>query len=114
MARRVFIIWTHPLFHDTIRILLAYPGIDVVGASSGFARALKEIEALQPDTVIIEETEQNKSEATAEVTHLLEASPWCHRIVRMSMQDNELWVYYRQQWTINNKEELLQIISSQE
>jgi hypothetical protein len=28
----------------------------------------------------------------------------------MSLQDNEIWVYHREQWTINRKEEMLQII----
>jgi len=111
MTRRVFIIWTHPLFHDTVHALLTQPEIEVVGASAVYAEALSEMEVLHPDTVIVEQTEQNKPETDSEVMHILETSPWCSRIVRMSLHDNDLWIYHREQWTINNRAELLQIIS---
>src|SRR5574341_880732 len=112
MSRRVFIIWVHPLFYDTIRLLIVHPEVEVVGAGSVYTEALAEIEKLQPDTVIVEETEENKREAALETLRLLETSSWCSRIVRISLQDNDLWIYQREQRTISNKNDLLQIISS--
>ena len=110
MTRRVFIVWAHPLFYDTLRLLLDHPQVEVVGAGSAYAEALKEIERLQPDTVILEETEENKPGAICEALRLLEANSWCSRVVRISMDDNDLYVYQREQRTIQEKGDLLQII----
>jgi DNA-binding NarL/FixJ family response regulator len=110
MARRVFIVWANPLFFDTLRLLLAQSEIEVVGESSAYARVPGEIEKLRPDVVVVEETEQNRAEGITSILHMLDTCSWCPNIVRMSLQDNEIWVYHREQWTINRKEEMLQII----
>jgi DNA-binding NarL/FixJ family response regulator len=107
VARRVFIIWAHPLFHQTLRALLVQPGIEVVGDSANYATA--EIEALHPDVIIIEESETRPT-GHVETLRLLEQSHWAVRIVRLSLQDNEIWMYQREQKMIGRVEELVQMI----
>lgn len=111
MARKVFIIWANPLFRDTVCLLLDYPGIELVGMNSVFAVAHRDIEKLQPHSVIVEEAEQDENSTTiSDVMQILETSAWCPRVILMSLKDNQLSVYYREQQTINTKEQLIQII----
>ena len=112
MTRRVYIIWTHPLFHDTVSLLLNHPDVQVLGSSTVYVEALEEIEQLKPDTIIIEDSELNgEAQQVKTIMRLLDVSPVAMRIIRISLQDNDLWVYHREQWSINDKEELLHIVS---
>ena len=54
--RRVFVIWTNPLFFDFVRLLLRHPAIELVGATSDHATSQSEIDRLRPDAVIVEKT----------------------------------------------------------
>lgn len=110
MAQHVFIVWENPIFFDSIRLLLTQLSIEVVGDSQVYAEALDAIEKVRPEMVVIEETAQNKSEELQRITHLLEDCSWGPYVFRMSLQDNEMWVYHRRRWTINDKEDLFEII----
>lgn len=54
--RRVFVIWTNPLLHESARLYLKHPGIIIVGAASYFTIAHEDIMRLQPDTILFEKT----------------------------------------------------------
>ena len=110
MGRRVFIKWVNPLFHDTLRALLGHPEVEIVGNSADYEAALASIEELQPDTVIVEETEDTAQNVATLILQVFESRSWCPRVMRMSLQDNDLWVYHREQWTVNDRDELIQII----
>lgn len=56
-THQVYVIWTHPLFHDSLRQLLDHTDIKWVGAASDFTIAVEEISRLHPDTILIEELE---------------------------------------------------------
>ena len=109
MVQRVFIVWTHPLFYETVRLLINHPAIEIVGASPEYAAARVEIGNLQPEIIIIEETENGAATGT-EVLQILETSPWRPRVIRLSLKDNELWVYYHERWTVGSSEELLRLV----
>ena len=108
-ARRVFVIWTHPLFHESISLLLKHPDVEWVGATSDHAAALEQITSLQPDTILIEE---EHGDVAAEALKILEASAAAVRIIRLSLADNELSVYHREQRTVGQAEDLLRLIQS--
>ena len=108
--RRVFIIWAHPLFHEAVRRILADTEIEWVGGTSDHAAAHDQIARLQPDTILIEEGEGGS--ASAEALEILEASSADVRIIRLSLADNELRVYQREQRTLGRAEELLRLIQS--
>lgn len=109
MDRRVFIVWVHPLFCETVRLLLEHPGIEIVGNSADFDAALEEINQLKPDTVIVEETE-DQTETHSGAIQILQACLWGLRVLRMSMQDNELWVYSHERRNINSSDEFIRIV----
>ncbi len=109
MYRRVFIVWSNPLFLEIVRLLLQNPGVDIVGASARGAKVQSEIEDLQPDTIVVEETEVNDTPG-AEAVQILEASPWGPRVIRLSLEDNELWLYHRERRAINRGEDLLSLV----
>ncbi len=109
MSRRVFVIWVHPLFYETLRALLNHSSIEIAGASSSYQAARAEIETLRPDVVIIEEMD-DESTSQPEIFRLLDESRWVVKIVRLNLQDNNLWVYQREQKTIGQVEDLLKLI----
>jgi DNA-binding NarL/FixJ family response regulator len=109
MSRRVFVIWAHPLFYETLRALLNHSSIEIAGASSNYQTARADIETQRPDIVIIEELD-NESVSQSETFRLLDESQWAVKIVRLNLQDNNLLLYQREQKTIGQVDDLLKLI----
>ena|SRR3990170_6744513 len=106
-ARRVFVFWIHPLFYTSVRLLLNDPNIELVGAASDPAAAHEQIMGLQPDTIILEEGGET---IFAEVfTYLLVRSSF-RRIIGLNLDDNQLSVYHREQKTVGQVDDLLQLV----
>lgn len=105
--RRVFAIWAHPIFHESVRLLLSRPDIEWTGAASDYATAKEAILSLRPDTVLVEEM---GGHVPAEVQEILDAIPWPVRIISLSLVDNKSFVYQREQRTIERPEDLLHLI----
>jgi DNA-binding NarL/FixJ family response regulator len=108
-ARRVFVVWTHPIFRESVRLLLRHPGIEWVGATSDYAAAKDEILSVRPDTVLVEGI---AGSMPTEVMEILEASLWNVRVIGLSLADNELSVYHREHRTVARGEELLRLVLS--
>lgn len=105
--QRVFVIWTHPLFHASVRLLLEDPHIELVGATSDHVDAMEQISKYRPDAILIEKIDiKDSSEALA----ILESSPWKTRIFNLGLNDNELSIYHREQKTVGQVEDLLNLI----
>jgi DNA-binding NarL/FixJ family response regulator len=106
-TRRVYVVWTHPLFYESMRLLLDDPSIDVVGAISDYAAAHKQIMGLQPDIIIVEEKEGSLS---AEVLPFLRYSPLGAHIIEINLSDNQLHIYHREKRTVRQAKDLLHLI----
>ncbi len=106
-GRRVFVIWTHPLFHESVRLLLAQSQVEIVGATSDHATAQSEIAALGPDVVIVEQTD-GEEQASVETMSILRAGP---RVIQLSLADNEISLYQRQQRTAAQADDLVRLIT---
>lgn len=106
-TRRVYVVWTHPLFYESVRLLLNDPNVELVGATSNYAAAHSQIMNLQPDTIIIEEKE---GELSTEVFEFLNDSPLVGRIIGLNLVDNQLCVYHRERRTVGQAEDLLDLI----
>ena len=104
---RVFILWTHPLFSETVGRLLGGAEVEIIGGSSDPVAGLEEITRLQPDVVIAEE---DPSGARSETIEVLRAGPAEMLILGMNLTDNGLQVYRREQRTVVHPEDLLQIL----
>jgi DNA-binding NarL/FixJ family response regulator len=74
-TRRLFIVWSHPLFRETVHVLLDIPAIEVVGMASEFETALARLESLQPDVIIVEETDDD-TVTHVEALEILRACSW--------------------------------------
>ena len=107
-TRRVFVIWTHPLFHESVRRILSHPEIEWLGATTDHATAHDQIVSLQPDTILVEEEEGGGP--LAGVLELLEAGSHDVRVIRLSLAGNELSVYHCEHRTMEQAEDLLRLI----
>lgn len=104
---RVYILWTHPLFSETLGRLLRGAEVEVVGGSSDPAIGLEEIGRMQPDVVIAEEGSPG---APTEAIEALRAGPSEMLILGLNLSDNGLQVYRREQRTVADPEDLLRIL----
>lgn len=109
MGRRVFIVWTNPLFYESVRLLLSHPEIDIVGETANFSDAQDIIRRLRPDTVIVEEV---GNEVPAEVLAVLEQSKWHTRIIGFSLDDNRLNLYHREERNAGEAADLRHLVFS--
>jgi AmiR/NasT family two-component response regulator len=100
----VFVIWTNPLFHEAVRLILQHPGIRFVGSSSDTDEAKSLIAALNPEVVIIEETGDQDS---VETMPILQAG---HVVIRLGLADNELNIYRHQHQTAATADDLVHMI----
>jgi AmiR/NasT family two-component response regulator len=107
--QQVFIIWSHPLSYESMRLLLNHPEVEIVGATADYANAQEEITRLKPDTIIFEETEDG---ARTVALAILESSHWVRRIIGFSLDDNQLIIYRREERTVMRAEDLLSLIRS--
>lgn len=106
MARqRVFVIWTNPLFYESIRLLLSNE-VDLVGSTDDHALGEREIAKLKPEVVIIE-TPEGLEDLEAETISILEKGA---RVIHLSLKDNELNLFSRQHKTMDEPNDLLQMI----
>jgi hypothetical protein len=106
-VQQVFIIWSHPLFHESVRLLLKHPDVEIIGSTANYETARDDIERLRPDTVIVEETSSGTHE---EALAILDSSRFVPRVIGFSLDDNKLNVYRRQESTIVRAEDLLSTV----
>jgi len=106
-VRRVFVIWTHPLFHESVRLLLKHPDIIWVGAAADITTAHEEIMTLLPDTILFEKTRAGIPE---DVIEFLEVDTWAVRIIGLSLDDNEISLYHREHQNVVKAGDLIQFV----
>lgn len=106
-VRRVFVIWTNSLFHESTRLLLKHPDIIWVGATTDYAIAHEAIMKIQPDTILFEKT---KAGIPADLLSILEAENWELRIIGISLDNNEISLYHRENQTVIKAGDLLQFV----
>lgn len=106
MARkRVFVMWTHPLFYESIRLLLNQE-VDLVGSTDDRAKGYLGIANLKPEVVIIE-TPAGQPDLGMETISILQKGP---RVIHLSLEDNELSLYQRLHKTMHEPSDLMQVI----
>lgn len=106
-VRRVFVVSKHPIFRQSVRLLLDHPDVEWVGASPDCTAARSEIIDLQPNTILVEETE---GKIPTDALEILEASTWEVRVVSVSLDDNSLSVFHREQKTVGQANDLLDLV----
>ncbi len=105
--RRVFVIWTNPLFCESARLMLKHPEVLWLGSAQDINLARDEILSLHPDTILYERTEAGYPSALLEI---MEAEPREIRLIGLSLRDNEIRLLHREQQTAAAAGDLLQCI----
>lgn len=111
VTRHVFIVWSHPLFRDTMRLLLKHPSIEIVGMGSQQEDIMVEIEHHKPEIIIVEETDDD-TVTRNEALQILQACPWEAKVIRLSLNDNELWLYHHERRSIDSANDLLSVVQN--
>jgi hypothetical protein len=109
MFHRVLIAWSNPLFRETVRVLLGHPEVEIMDANSECKPTWVEIAGFQPNAIIIEETVERPVTANLAL-QTFEICPWALYVIRLSLQDNEMLVYHREQQTVKDAGDLLCLI----
>ncbi len=107
-THQVYVIWTNPIFHDSLRQLLVHAEIKWVGAASDFTKAVEEIFQLQPDTILIEEVEGMVT--TNRIMNIVDQFQWDLRVIGVSLNDNQLSIFQHAQQTVGKPEDLIHLL----
>lgn len=108
-GNKVFVIWSHPLFFEAVRLLLHESDVPMVGATSDHRNAREQIQTIKPDVVILEESEdQQQEDEEQETMAILKAGS---HVIRLSLTDNELNVYRRERRTVGKIEDLVNLLT---
>lgn len=109
-VRRVFIAWSHSLFYGSVHLLLNHPEIEIIGASQESDAIWTEVQAMRPDTIIIERRdEEDEGLSGIDVSHIW-SGPWSPRIIHAGLHDNTAHVYQHEQHTLEQADDLLRLI----
>lgn len=109
-AQNVFVFWVTPLFYESISRSLKHPDIKFVGATSNYAAVSADISRKRPSTILIEDAGEQHNRMLSE---FLNTFPWAIKIIFLGFNDNKLMVYYHEQRSIAQTDDLLQLILSE-
>lgn len=105
--RRVYVIWTNPLFCESARLMLKHPDLVWLGSAQNMNTAREEILKMRPDTIVFERI---KDDFPAALLELLEVDSREMRIIGLSLGDNEISLLHREQQTVAAAGDLLQYV----
>jgi DNA-binding NarL/FixJ family response regulator len=102
---RIFVISGHLMFSQGLESLLRQEaGLDIVGQETDFSRAIERIKELLPDVIILD-----SDDAAPKVASILGASSGV-KVISLSLQDNNLYVYQAKQRVTKSVVDLLEVI----
>jgi hypothetical protein len=106
---RVFIYSSHSLFSQGIKNLLdAQPELDVIGWETNVDKAVKCIQEIQPDAILVV-TKGTSLDLQAEEQRFLRAGRKI-KILELNLEDNNMCVYCGNQLTIREISDLVKVI----
>jgi DNA-binding NarL/FixJ family response regulator len=106
-VQRIFILWTHPLFQESVRLILNHPTIEWLGSTSDYAGAMDQILSLRPDVILFEE---RAGDVPAYALAILKLCSWDATVVGLSLADNHLSVYHHERRVVGQVEDLVHLI----
>lgn len=105
--RSVYVIWKHPLFFESVRVLLKHPDVIWLGSTADITTAHQEIMRLHPDTILFEKT---SATIPTDVLEILEEETGDIRIIGLSLDNNEISLYHRKHQMVVKATDLLQFV----
>ncbi len=110
-TKRVFIVSRHPLFSQGVEDLLKQRGgLVLLGHEQDGDAALACIQALAADVVIID-CDSRHTEFCALITRMLALAPPV-RVIGVSLQNNALYIFRREEKVVATVDDLLAAIES--
>ena len=107
MSVRVYVLWEHPIFYDTARVILQHPKVEWSGGSSDMEQAKKAIFAHQPDIILVEQDQRFNPK---DIIQLLQNKFVEVRVISLSLNDNQVQIISHQQKTIVHEHDLLRLV----
>lgn len=105
--RRVFIVGVNPQFVNSLRLVLGHPEVEVAGSAMDDEYLPGKIAALQPDTVLIEGTDQDHIQ---KVTSILQYIHGNLRVIGLDLADNTITICNIGQDSLIDKDDLLHLV----
>lgn len=105
--RRVFIVWIHPLFVSSLKLVLQHPEIEWAGSAMDDEHLPEKIATIQPDTVLVEGVDEN---SIHKVTSILEFSHGNMRVIGLNLSDNQITVGNIGQDNLIGKDDLIRLV----
>lgn len=103
---RVFVLWKHPLFHETIRMLLHHPDIVLTGAAFEDADFRERLDAHRPHILILERSADGNQGEDSPLGFLDQDV----RMIWLSLDDNILSEFTRHNHTVKHRDDLLGLV----
>lgn len=108
MARRVFLVWEHPLLRKALQALLSDAQIEWVGDSANLDDFSQLLERYEPEIVLVEEQESNPSHRAAQVLAICQQAHL--RVIGINLSGNDIQYYEFDQRTITERDDLINLI----
>ncbi len=108
MVKRVFVVWKHSLFRQSVCRLLVGPSLEVVGDAPNDGGADAAISALQPDIVLVETT--GDPDGCFDALGRSQRQGWKQRIICLSLDDNVILMLRPEEHLLTDAQELLQFV----
>ncbi len=106
-AKHIFILWSNPLFQDSVSRLLDHPDIVCMGSAEISTASLPELQQQHLDAIIFEKKD---STTTGEIINLLEPGSKTLRLIGFNLEDNEIWSCHYEHKTISKAEDLVEMV----
>lgn len=103
---RVFVLWKHPLFNETVRMLLHHPDIELSGAAMNTADYRERLDAHRPQILVLERT-SHSDPPDQNPLGLLDEDV---RVIWLSLDDNILSEFTRHNHTVQHRDDLLGLV----
>jgi DNA-binding NarL/FixJ family response regulator len=109
MRNRIFIISDHLMFSYGLECLLHKENeVEVIGRETSIKEAATSIKSLQPDIIIVD-NDEIALDTVAELLRLVHGNPEV-KIIHVSLQSNNLYVYQATYTRVQSVEDLVQAI----
>ena len=109
--RRVFILFSHPLFsHGVENLLRRESRLEIVGREADVDKAVERIKELQPDVVILDGGDPARDPTLAVMRILREGLG--AKVIGLNLQDNKMFIYRGEQRVVKEVKDLVEAIES--
>ena len=105
--KHVYVIWTNPIFRESMRLILTHPNVQWLGETSKMADALPALASLRPDIVFVELEQET---ILIDILNALPTGSKKIRLIGISLINNQAVLYQREQTLLVSKGEIINLV----